>query len=64
MTIPPPRGFGNSQRRTACTVHFSTRALPIVEFCSTDAMTWPDAAMVNCTMMRPQRSGFFVSSCS
>ena len=24
----------------------------------------PDAAMVNCTMMRPPRSGFFVSSCS
>src|SRR4029077_7053415 len=39
MTIPPPRGFGNSHRRTAWTVQFSTRALAMVEFCSTDAMT-------------------------
>src|SRR5450432_3239957 len=39
MTMPPPRGFGNSHRRTAWTVQFSTRALLIVEFWSTDAMT-------------------------
>ena len=62
--MPPPRGFGNSQRRTAWTVQFSTRALPIVEFCSDRRDDLTGAAMVNCTMTRPPRSGFFVSSCS
>src|SRR3569623_1416880 len=55
MTIPPPSGFGNSQRRTAWTVQFSTLALPIVEFWRTEALTRPAAAMVNWTMMRPPR---------
>ena len=47
MTIPPPIGFGNSQRRTDCTTQFSTRMLPMVELWSTEAMTCPVAAMVN-----------------
>jgi hypothetical protein len=45
-------------------MQFSTGASPSVEFCSTDAMTAPDAPMVNCTMMRPPRAGFLVSCCS
>ena len=47
ITMPPSSGFGNRQRRTAATVQLSTRALPIVERSSTDAMTCPVAAMVN-----------------
>src|SRR3569832_2306780 len=63
MTIPPPSGFGNSQRRTACTVQFSTLALPIVEFWRTEAMTWPEAAMENWTMMRQPKIDFMVCFC-
>src|SRR3569623_689882 len=55
MTLPPPSGFGNSQRRTAWTVQFSTLALPVVEFWRTEALTRPAAAMVHWTMMRPPR---------
>ena len=56
MASPPPKGFGNSHRRTAWTVQLSTRPLPTVELCSCAAVTCPDGAIVNCTVMRPPRS--------
>src|SRR5688572_27700715 len=39
MTMPPPWGFGNSQRRTACAIHCSTDGLFIVDCCTTEATT-------------------------
>jgi hypothetical protein len=39
MTIPPPCGLGNSQRRTDVAMHCSTVGLFIVEDCTIDAIT-------------------------
>ena len=37
MTTPPPTGLGNSQRRTALTTQFSTRAFSMVVLCMTES---------------------------
>ena len=57
MTMPPPSGGGNRHRRTAATVHDSTRPSCIVVSCTADSLTCPETAIVNRTMTRPNRSG-------
>src|SRR5206468_2009286 len=64
ITMPPPCGAGNSQRRTAPATHCSTAGLFIVEFDTIEATTWPVPLMVNWTITRPYRAAFFMSSFS
>ena len=45
-------------------MHCSTIGLPMVEDCTMLATTEPVGLMVNCTMTRPCRFGFRVSSFS